>query len=250
MRVGVHGGDDPVASDPSCDARGACVLIHALHILARHEGKQAKGLRLGLGEGARLELLRCSQVGLRIGDEGAHRAHHSLVVSVVDGRLGAGIVDLGCKGNLAQCRNQPAHPPDLGDELGHGVLGRHRISEHRGVHDALSLASEHAGGTHHLGHELAKEPWGLRGGDAPSPGGEHRGVQAGILEVEAKRQLPAQVGGTCAVASVSKRPSKTWSTMCVSTREAGMEGRPVVEGYRWRERSSGKSSRRCAARKA
>ena len=29
-----------------------------------------------------------------------------------------------------------------------------------------------------------------------------------------------------------------------------MEGRPVVEGYRWQKRSSGKSSRRCAARKA
>jgi hypothetical protein len=72
-------------------------------------------------------------------------------------------------------------------------LGRHRISEHRGVHDALSLASEHAGGTHHLGHELGKEPWGLGGGDAPSPVGEHRGVKAGILEVEAKRQFPAQV---------------------------------------------------------
>jgi len=129
-------------------------------------------------------------------------------------------------------RGGPSHSPDLDNELSHGVVGGDGISEHRGVHDTPWLAGEHAGGTDPLGHELPKKPWSVRDSDAPSRVNQHRGVQARVLDVEATSQFPAQVGGTCSVASVPESPSKTLSTMTVSTRGAGMEGQPFVERYR------------------
>ena len=57
---------------------------------------------------------------------------------------GAALGDhLGCAGHL------PAYPPDRPDQLGHRVLGGHRVIKHRGVQRAARFTRQHPGLGHH-----------------------------------------------------------------------------------------------------
>ena len=130
-----------------------CALLLArLHVLAGDEGEQPHCVGLFVAE---LHLLEGGDDGPGVAHEGGDEG--GLGLGVVPGahRLAGGVVVVGRHLHGGGLGHQPAHPTDGCHQLGHGVLGRHRVVEQCRVQRPAPAPRQHAGGADHLRHRLA-----------------------------------------------------------------------------------------------
>jgi hypothetical protein len=116
-----------------------------------------------------------------------------------DRRLpGAGVVLPGQRGQpRARRRDQvlgahdvASHATDRGDQLGHRVLGGHRVVKDRGVERAALLPGYRAGLDDDLSRDLEDPMRPLAGRQPAPPIGQHRRVERPSIEREPTRCLP------------------------------------------------------------
>ncbi|MEO7837668.1 MAG: hypothetical protein ABIS21_08530 [Acidimicrobiales bacterium] len=133
---GVDGGDDPVFGHAPHDAEYAVVVLG--HVLAGDEGQQLGGITSQLSE---LDTVDHCQCGQGVTDQLIDESLSGSGVIPITGRLaGGGVVVVS-----GQCRPHPngqggggvvEHHQQLADggpQLGHGVLGGHRVIQRSGV---------------------------------------------------------------------------------------------------------------------
>jgi hypothetical protein len=179
-RLGIHRGDDPVLGDPAGDAPppvGAVRAFRRFHVLPgdqRQQGHRSGGrlVQLGIGEHGddRAGVLhqcrdQCLPGGLVV--PGDRRLTGIVPVMRVAAR----------RHHLAGAGDLTAYPPHSGNQLGHRVLGGHRVIEHRRVEGPAGLALQHAGLIHD-GPDRLEDP--LRPARKAQPVTPHR--QRGRVE--------------------------------------------------------------------
>ena len=142
-----------------------------------------------------------------------------------------------------------AHPADRADQLGHRVLGGHRVIEHRGVQRPPCLTRQRPGLRHHRLDRLEDPVRSIRGRQPAPPVGQRGRVKRPRGDRQPARRLPPQIegdridrlaiGNPCNACNVITRPSHRpahWADPDRGNRSANI--------------SSGNNSRRCAARNA
>ena len=87
----------------------------------------------------------------------------------------------------------PPHPADRRDQLGDGVLGRHRIRQHRGVDRPAPAAFQDPGLLNHLLDRTADAVRALGSRQPPPPVHQGRRVEPAMIEREPARRLPPQI---------------------------------------------------------
>ncbi len=95
--------------------------------------------------------------------------------------------------HLRRAGNLATHPADRGDQLGHGVLGGHRVIEHRRVQRPPCLPLQHPGLGDHRPHRVEDPVRALRCGKATPPVGQRGGVKPGVIQRQAAGDLPPDI---------------------------------------------------------
>jgi len=86
-----------------------------------------------------------------------------------------------------------ADSPDRADQLGHRVLGGHRVIEHRGIQCPPRLPRQRPGLGHHRLDRPKDSVGPIRGRQPPSPVGQRGGMKRPRGHRQPARGLPAQV---------------------------------------------------------
>lgn len=95
-----------------------------------------------------------------VGDQGVHQLEACLLVVPGDAgfaRIGVVVGPAVCGGHGVGAGHFADHPADRGDQLGHCVLGGHRVVQDRGVQRPAGLAVQHTSGIDHLADRV-EEP--------------------------------------------------------------------------------------------
>ena len=88
-----------------------------------------------------------------------------------------------------------AHAADRGDQLGHGVLGGHRVIEDGGIQCPPGLARQHRGLRDHRSDRLEDPVRAIRGRQPAPPIGQGGGVKCRCGDRQPARGFPPQIEG-------------------------------------------------------
>ena len=117
---------------------------------------------------------------MRIANQGVHPPLPGLDIVPGDRRLARVVIVVGgamLPDHLGRTRHLAAHPADRADQLGDGVLGGHRIIEHRGIQRAAGLARQHPRPSDHSLDRVKDPVRSIRGRQPAPPIGQRRGVK-------------------------------------------------------------------------
>ena len=189
--LGVDRRDHPVGGGAGGDAPLSGTVAR-LDVLAGDQGQQGHGVGLLVGE------LECEVLG---------RPHQ--LVGVVD-QLEDETVDVGrilpVTGRTAafevvpadphrpELGDEAAHPADLGDQYGHGVLALDGIVEDGGVQRPAGLGGDHPRGLDHRAHRVEDALGAIGGPQLVAPQDQHRGMERLVGQGQPGRRLPGDVG--------------------------------------------------------
>jgi hypothetical protein len=85
------------------------------------------------------------------------------------------------------------HPTDRRDQLGDGVLGGHRIVEHRGIQRSTGLPGQHPGLRDHRPHRVEDPIRAIAAGQPASPVGQRGRVKPPVSDCQPACGLPPQI---------------------------------------------------------
>ena len=196
--IGVDGGDHPIGCHLSGDAPapvGAIGALHRFHVLAGDQRQQRHRLRRA---GTQVLLGRMPQQPVGIADQPVDQPIPGVGVVPGDHRFTRVVIVMGAAvlpDHLHRARHLAAHPADRADQLGDGVLGGHRVIEHRGIQRAAGLTRQRPGlGHHHL--DRLKDPVrSLRGRQSAAPIRQRRGVKRTGGDRQPAGRFPPQIEG-------------------------------------------------------
>ena len=195
-RIGVHHRDHPVLSGlPGDPPPPICPVaaFRGLHVLPGDQRQQpCRGGRVLI----QFTVAQHGEQRMRVVHQGRDQAILRLRVIPVDLRLTRpGVVVAGAQLRDLRCgsRHHPGHPADRGNQLGDGVLGRHRIRQDRGVHRPAAPALQHPGLRDYPRDRLIDPVRALRARQPPPPVHQSGGIEARVIQREPARRLPPQV---------------------------------------------------------
>ena len=172
---------------PLGDRPGAVVVLD--DVLAGHEGQQTQRAScVGAFDDRVFEGVDKDQC---IADQGVDQC--CLGHRVIPGNegLALGLVVVGDELDCSGPGDHPEHPTDGGDQLGDGVLSGHGVVEEGRIEGSASLALQDPGGIDDRAHGIEDALWALRGAQPCAPIGEHRIVEALVVEGQPAGHLPA-----------------------------------------------------------
>ena len=94
---------------------------------------------------------------------------------------------------LRRAGHLPGHLADRGRQLGHGVLGGHRVSQDGGIHRPAAPAPQHPRLLHDRAHRVADPVRPRRPGDPVPPVHQRRRADPRIIQRRADRHLPPHI---------------------------------------------------------
>jgi hypothetical protein len=145
--LGIHDGDHPIRRHPPRDAPPPVGAVGGLHILPRHQRQQPQRVRRRLLPVRRVLATQLAQHLQRVGDQIRHQVRLGVRIVPIDVWLARfRVVAPGHPlDHRFRAGHQPRHLPHRRHQLGHRVLGSHRVVEHRRIHAPFPTAAQDPG---------------------------------------------------------------------------------------------------------
>ena len=132
--------------------------------------------------------------------------------------------------DLAGRGNRGTNPADHRHQLGHRVLGGHRIIEQCRVQRPTGFALQHSGLRDHLADRVEDPLRPVRVPELVAPQRQHRGMEPLVTQRQPAATFQRRSVRNATSVSRSDSPSSDCNNITVATTSAGTDGRPCRAG--------------------